>query len=33
MKIIKIELAVQLLRTILLLSAVSAFPELGGKHK
>lgn len=33
MKVIKIELAVQLLRTTLLLSAVSAFPELGGKHK
>lgn len=33
MKVIKIELAVQLLRATLLLSAVSAFPELGGKHK
>lgn len=33
MKMIKIELAVQLLRATMLLSAVSAFPECGGKHK
>lgn len=33
MKVIKIELAVQLLRTTFLFSAVSAFPELAGRHK
>lgn len=33
MKAIKIELAVQLLRATLLFSAVSALPELAGRHK